>query len=119
MIGLEPTASAFAGLRSIQLSYTDWRKERESNSQGRLTHPNRFQGGLLHQWLSFLEETVGFEPTRPRGLFAFEASAFNRTQPHLLADTVGFEPTWAFTLHAFQACPLSHSGKCPGDSERI
>lgn len=62
---------------------------------------------------------MGFEPTRPCGLFAFEASAFNRTQPHLLADTAGFEPAWTCTLRAFQARPLSHSGKCPGDSERI
>ena len=62
---------------------------------------------------------MGFEPTRPCGLLIFETSAFSQAQPHLLEDTVGFEPTEPFGPHAFQACPLNHSGKCPGDSERI
>ncbi len=59
---------------------------------------------------------MGFEPTKPCSLLVFETSAFNRTQPHFLEDTVGFEPTEPFGPHAFQACPLNHSGKCPGAS---
>ena len=104
-------------------------------------NPGRFQGGAPHQWQPFLEETVGFEPTRHCYLLAFEASAFihSATSPggvsqiqtdifpeyrrHCimlshLEDAVGFEPTEDCSPRAFQARPINHSGKHPGDPER-
>ena len=55
--GLEPTASASAGLRSIQLSY----------ERARWGHPHG-------PGLSWLVPKVGFEPTRPFGHCALNAA---------------------------------------------
>ncbi len=54
-----------------QLSYFGWRNERESNPQGFIASPNRFQGGVPLLWQSFLAESERFELPHPFGFTRF------------------------------------------------
>jgi hypothetical protein len=75
--GFEPTASAFAGLRSIQLSYKRFFVLLQPFKPERILSLASISRSFIRRALSKREKMPkeGFEPTRPQGTLRPERSA--------------------------------------------